>query len=185
MRSRWIIIYVSLLLECSFALTVSGAAPVFDEPSAVVVTRLADTVLEKDAGRFLWDRFATDPALLGFRQYSTNGWSVDYDLFSAELVRKAQNAGMEADALAEILKLVLETHQKMAYLPVAAYRCKIGDHECWIVLCKWEELPQGMPKIRKTKDGMQLDIPAYSLSHVRMFAYDLGSKRSVAFNTCM
>ncbi|PTY01663.1 hypothetical protein DB347_25410 [Opitutaceae bacterium EW11] len=163
----------------------AGTEEPFSKPADVVVARLEKRVPIKNASAFLWNEFSQRPEMLGFRSYSTDDWAQNYDAFSTELVRKAKASGLEAESLSGVLKLVLSTREDLAYLPVGAYRVGIGDHECWIVLIKWEIPPRHFSKPKITKDGFRLETHANGLGHVRMFAYDMNTMHSVAFNTCM
>jgi hypothetical protein len=156
----------------------------FASATDVVVTRFSEAVPQAKAEQFLWDRFSGDQAFAGFTGCTTNGWVSNFAAFSTQLVLKAKAASLEADALDAILKLVYEKHGDMAYLPVAAYRGKIGDHDCWVVLCKWENLPPGISKPRIDDKGVHYSVLEIQLIHIRMFAYDISTKELIGFNTC-
>ena len=74
-------------------------------PSAVIVQRLTEAIPadQTSARNFLWNRFANRPEETQFRAYTVDGWEKNWQAFSAALVAKAAEQGLEHEALQKAL----------------------------------------------------------------------------------
>lgn len=123
---------------------------------------------EKMRAEFLWTRFANKPEEEKFKSYESENWQETYVAFADALVKKAGAQGLDSASLRKVLDQILKGNDKTAYLPVGAYQTTLDGNPVWIVIVKWEFPHSGA-----------------GLGHVRMFAFDQKTLKSVGFNTCM
>ena len=122
---------------------------------------------------FLMQNFLReDRSSLVLSQHTSGGWNTKYQVFSQEIVRRANALGFNYEALSRILETVRTDGQRQgyAYLPVGAYRTTMSGEPLWIVVLRWEV--------------NHADRPTDSMGHIRAYAFTERTLQQVGFVTC-
>ena len=112
------------------------------------------------------------PHIPEFGKIRVRNWQEHYDLFSAALVKKAAESGLESASLAKALKAILVAPESkgLALLPVAAYSTLYDGARVWQVDLRWEGA-----------GGVMQDKP---MTHVRTHYFTRDEIKQVGFRTC-
>ncbi|WP_221033323.1 hypothetical protein [Actomonas aquatica] len=198
-----------LTLAFSFLLVTTGVAQESAAAaSEVVVAKLPSPIPDSDryvgpsfteADKFVWDFFTKRPEISRFNGHSTKDWESRVPGFRDALLTKAKAEDLEFEALNKCLDLLVESEvwtdysdQKIAYLPISAYRGKKGDTDVWVLLCLWEyadpitEEYRGVdPETFEDLEPRKVDPPEWlPIAHVRMFTYEVESLKLIGYVTC-
>ncbi len=122
---------------------------------------------------FLMQNFLReDRSSLVLSQHTIGGWNTKYQVFSQEIVRRANASGFDYEALSRILEFVRTDGQRQgyAYLPVGAYRTTMSGQPLWIVVLRWEV--------------DHADRPTDAMGHIRAYAFIQRTLQQVGFVTC-
>lgn len=127
--------------------------------------------------RTLWKLFANNPHGVSFSHISTENWFQKWNSYKAKLIERADASGLDAQSLQLCLNKIepKETGHK-ALLPVAAYACKKGRSDIWIIICKWE-----YANPRTAKEGKQ---KFHGMGHVAIWALSASSQRILGYTHC-
>lgn len=145
-------------------------------PKAGAIVRVLDIDLPIDRSQsedVLWHlESGSPPVEQGFPPFEGKNWKRGFQERREAIVEAARSLGLDPRSLDASLAKVLKhaEQQKLAYLPVKAYRIRQGSKPVWVLVVDWEErtwVARGEP-----------------LSHTRFFAYDARSLELVDFTTC-
>jgi hypothetical protein len=170
MRTLLVIIFAAACISSS-----SRGADERPGPDAVVV-KVIDTALptkEKKQAQFLWDTFANQPDEKKFNSYTAEKWKETFSIFATALVKKAGDQKLDSVSLRKALDLVLmDSKDKIAYLPVGAYQTTSDGQLVWIITVKWEYPSMGP------------NDQSVGLGHIRAFVFEQKTLKKVGFMTC-
>jgi len=153
----------------------------YDEAVEFVDVRKLDINIHSQSywffNRSLWKLFANNPHERSFAGISTENWFQKWSFFKSKLIERANASGLNAQSLQLSLNKIepKETDHK-ALLPIAAYACKNGRSDIWIIVCKWE-----YANPRAEKDGKKI---FHGMGHVAIWALNASSQRVYGYAQC-
>jgi hypothetical protein len=122
-----------------------------------------------------WDKFPSNFDMFDSisREKHENNWIK----FRDKLNELSKNKNLDYVSLAKCLELIKEGNKEIDLLPIAAYQCKNGKHNVWIIECRWEY------------NDLIVDIEGKRIyggyGHIREYAIDVKNFKIIAFFTCI
>ncbi|MHC4562944.1 MAG: outer membrane protein assembly factor BamB family protein [Planctomycetota bacterium] len=105
-----------------------------------------------------------------FHSITTKDWRICWKRYKAAIIAKAQALDLDAKNLEECFAAIEPAEDdKIALIPVAAFRTRYKGREAWIIVCNWEYPRQGR---------------IAPIMHVREWAIDVETKEILGFCTC-
>jgi len=121
---------------------------------------------------YFWEKFPTNEDT--FNHISTKDFDDNWIKYKDKIIELCKIKNLDYFSLSKCFKIIRKHNKANALLPIAAYQCKKGTHDVWVIIFKWEikQLIIKHPEF------------AYYYGHIREYAIDLTNFEIIAFDTC-
>ncbi len=131
------------------------------------------------ASKQLWDRFANGELAKIYATLPLPGNQSAWPIFKSKLLNTAKAQGLETSSLENALNKIERKEtwltSKGQLIPFGAFIAHQGHKKVWVIPCGWEY------GYSSQHDG---PVQVVKPSHIRIWAYLMGSGQEVAYVTC-